>query len=185
MNEVKLINGSWVQTMSTILNEINIKLDDTEIADIIKRIDDRISDEEMLELLNRVVLIISNTQNDITLLRLQNNFLNERLSLLEMMIKQLVDKNNLIIVREIVIKEKSPYIEKKNKGIRLPYTQIERKVQNDETFVIDQTLTGGYMENMIELTDWGWRPINGIWLINGNRRKVISKDPEILKKYGL
>jgi hypothetical protein len=183
--EVKLINGSWVQTMSTILNEINIKLDDTEIADIIKRIDDTIADEEMLELLNRVVLIISNTQSDITLLRLQNNFLNERLSLLEKIIKEVKDKENFVVVREIVIKQGAPYIYKKSVGVRLPYTSIERKVESDETFVIDQTLVGGYMETVVELTDWGIKYLNGTWLINGNRRKLITNDIELLKKYGL
>lgn len=182
---MKLINGSWQQTISQYLSDINDKLNDTEIDDIIKRIDDRISDEEMLELLNRVVIIISNIQSDVTLLKLQNNFLNERLLLLENIIKEVKDKENFVVIREIVLKQGAPYIQKKSSGVRLPYTSIERKVESDETFVIDQTLTNGYMETVVELTDFGLKYLNGTWLINGNRRKLITNDIELLKKYGL
>lgn len=61
MNNFELINGSWQQTLATILYDIYQKLDDTEIDDIIRSIDDRISDEEILEvlavILNKVNLI--------------------------------------------------------------------------------------------------------------------------------
>lgn len=182
--EIKLINGSWSQTIATILNDINLKLNDTEIDDIIRRIDETIADEEMLEILNKVILIISNSQDDITLLKLQNNVLNQKLDILQSIVNELLQKR-MLVVREVVIREPAKLEYKKNTGVRLPYTQIERKVESDETFIIDQTLTSGYREQLVELEWWGYRYLNGWWLINGNKRKLVTDDPELLNKYGL
>lgn len=182
--EIKLINGSWVQTLATILNSINEQLQNTEIDDIIRRIDATIADEDILDLLNRVVLIISNTQSDISLLKLQNNVLNQKLDILQSIVNELLQKR-MLVVREVVIREPPKLEYKKNTGVRLPYTQIEKKIESDETFVIDQTLTSGYNEQVVELEWWGYRYLNGSWLINGNRRRLITEDMELLKKYGI
>ena len=74
MNNFELINGSWQQTLATILYDIYQKLDDTEIDDIIRRIDDRISDEEILDLLEIILNKITSLQTDNDEIR--NNIIN-------------------------------------------------------------------------------------------------------------
>lgn len=200
MNEVKLINGSWVQTMSTILNEINIKLDDTEIADIIKRIDDRISDEEMLEILGDILLklsslesdnieiknnildilklvsnIISNTSNlksDIDVIRVDNQFIKSNINDI---LKKL---NGISIVRQMTIKEYQPKSYIKMRKVYVP--PKKREVIIDETFMIDQSLEKGYVEGYkIQKYEgiYSFHP-QLYWLINGNRRRLIYKGKE-------
>ncbi len=215
MNEVKLINGSWVQTMSTILNEINIKLDDTEIADIIKRIDDRISDEEMLEILGDILLklsslesdnieiknnildilklvsnIISNTSNlksDIDVIRVDNNFIKSNINDI---LKRL---NGISIVRQMTIKEYQPKAYIKMRKVYVP--PKKREVIVDETFMIDQSLEKGYVEGYkIQKYEgiYSFHP-QLYWLINGNRRRLIYKGKEpitddikkIFESYGI
>ena len=215
MNEIKLINGSWAQTMSTILNEINIKLNDTEIDDIIRRIDDRISDEEMLEILGDILIklqtlesdnieiknnildilklvsnIISNTSNlksDIDVIRVDNNFIKSNINDI---LKRL---NGMSVVRQLTIKEYQPKPHIKMRKVYVP--PKKREVIVDETFMIDQSLSYGYIEG------YKLQKYEGIysfhpqlyWLINGNKRRLIYKGKEpitdeikkIFESYGI
>ena len=215
MNEVTLINGSWIQTMTTILNEINIKLDDTEIDDIIRRIDDRISDEEMLEILGDILLklsslesdnieiknnildilklvsnIISNTSNlksDIYVIKVDNNFIKSNINDI---LKRL---NGISVVRQLTIKEYQPKPYIKMRKVYVPPKKQEVIV--DETFMIDQSLEKGYVEGYkIQKYEgiYSFHP-QLYWLINGNRRRLIYKGKEpmtdeikkIFESYGI
>ena len=200
MNEVKLINGSWIQTMTTILNEINIKLDDTEIDDIIRRIDDTISDEETINILQEILIklsslqsdnieiknnildilklvsnIISNTSNlksDIDILRVDNNFIKSNINDI---LKRL---NGISVVRQLTIKEYQPKPHIKMRKVYVP--PKKREVIIDETFMIDQSLEKGYVEGY-KIQKWegiySFHP-QLYWLINGNKRRLIYKDKE-------
>lgn len=213
--ELKLINGSWQQTIAQYLSDINDKLNDTEIDDIIKRIDDRIADEEMLEILGDILLklsslesdnieiknniidilklvsnIISNTSNlksDIDVIRVDNNFIKSNINDI---LKRL---NGISIVRQMTIKEYEPKPYIKMRKVYVP--PKKREVIIDETFMIDQSLEKGYIES------YKLQKYEGIysfhtqiyWLINGNRRRLIYKGKEpitddikkIFESYGI
>jgi hypothetical protein len=169
---IELINGSWIQTIANILKSINEKLENEEIDNIIRRIDESISDEEILELLNLVFTILKKVDLDLSLL-------NERITVLE---NELLIRN-FIVIREVILNPKYPKINKKS-GIRLPYKEIT-KIEKETTFIIDQKVSTGYMEQVIELIPGGYKYLPGFWLIDGNRRKLISTDEYVLNKYGL
>ena len=212
---MKLINGSWQQTIAQYLSDINDKLNDTEIDDIIRRIDDRISDEEMLEILGDILIkleslesdnieiknnildilklvsnIISNTSNlksDIDIIRVDNNFIKSNINDI---LKRL---NGISIVRQMTIKEYQPKPHIKMRKVYVP--PKKREVIVDETFMIDQSLERGYVEGyklQKYVGIYSFHP-QLYWLINGNKRRLIYKGKEpitdeikkIFESYGI
>ncbi len=107
MNNFELINGSWQQTLASILYDIYQKLDDTEIDDIIRSIDDRISDEEILDLLGIIL-------NKINLLKTDSVDINNNIILLSSIVSNILlntmslktdnvnIKNNIVTLSGIV-----------------------------------------------------------------------------------
>lgn len=178
--EVKLINGSWIQTMTTILHEINEKLNDTEIDDIIRRIDDTIADEELIEITNEILIRISKIELDINSngFYLKNNIdiLHDDNKFIKTNINDIVKRlNELSIVRQLTIKEYVPKPHIKMRKVYVP--PKKREVIIDETFLIDQSLSWGYTEGYkLQKWEgiWSFHP-QLYWLINGNKRRLIYK----------
>jgi hypothetical protein len=198
--DLQLVNGSWQQTLATILNDIYQKLEDTEIDDIIRRIDDRISDEEMLDLLGTILNKITSLQTDnvdvknniITLSNIISNLLLGMLSIRTDVTKIMNRVNGLSVVNKVTIIEKPIVKERviKQRECRKPI-QPPKKVE-DITFVIDMELRQGHSDGYKIYLPYGYTYDSRFsWLISGNKRRLLhvgelSDDMiEIYKNYNI
>ena len=177
----ELINGSWQQTLATILYDIDQKLNDTEIGDIIKRIDDRISDEEILDLLGIILNKITSLQTDnidvkndiIILSNIISNILLNTISLRTDVTKIYNRVNSLSVVNKVVIIEKP--IEKirikRDKHCKV-YNNIE--VKENITFLIDMNIIEGHSEPYKIYIPGGYTYDSRLsWLVSGNKRRLL------------
>lgn len=179
-NEIELINGSWVQTFTSILNDINSKLNDTEIDDIIRNIDDKISDEEILSISNTIL-------NKLYLLENNNIDLSDKIDLI-------LDRvNSISFVKEIVHCKKPRLQAPRHKFVRIDRPKVEEKPVEETSYVIDMSLTCGYSEPYKVWLDssvftYDWRLT---WLVRGNKRRLLYKTEltddiiSIYKKLGI
>jgi hypothetical protein len=180
--ELQLVNGSWQQTLATILNDIYQKLEDTEIDDIIRRIDDRISDEEMLDLLGTILNKITSLQTDnvdvknniITLSNIISNVLLGMLSIRTDVTKIMNRVNGLSVVNKVTIIEKPIVKERviRQRESRKPIQQ-PKKVE-DITFLIDMELRQGHSDGYKIYLPYGYTYDSRFsWLISGNKRRLL------------
>lgn len=180
--EFQLINGSWQQTLATILYDIYQKLDDTEIDDIIRSIDDKISDEEILELLgiilNKITLI--ETDNDdiknniITLSNIISNILLNTISLKVDINKIMNRVNSLSVVNKVIVMQKQPIRERviRHRECKRPIEQ-PKKIE-DITFLIDMELRQGHSDGYKIYLPYGYTYDSRFsWLISGNKRRLM------------
>lgn len=200
MREVEVINGSWVQTIAYILYDIDNKLNDTTIEDIIRRIEERFTE-------------------DISFLKSDNNNIKENVNIVLDKLKELNDiksdndkikydvtsvmnrLNSISVVNQIVIKQPvtertrnfRPRTETPRQNIQLKQLEKEHNCKNNETFMMDMDLTSGYTEQYKIIIQEGvhtydWRLS---WLISGNKRKLLYKGEltedilSIYKKLGI
>jgi len=198
--ELQLINGSWQQTLATILNDIYQKLEDTEIDDIIRRIDDRISDEEMIDLLGIILNKITSLQTDnvevknniITLSNIISNVLLNMLSIKTDVTKIMNRVNSLSVVNKVTIIEKPIVKERviRHRECRRPI-EPPKKIE-DVTFLIDMELRQGHSDGYKIYLPYGYTYDSRFsWLISGNKRRLLhvgelSDDMvEIYKSYNI
>lgn len=177
----ELINGSWQQTLATILYDIDQKLNDTEISDIIKRIDDRISDEDILELLGIILNKLTSLQTDnidvksdiISLSNIISTILINTISLRTDISKISNRVNSLSIVNKVVVVEKP--IEKIRIKRERPckiYNNIE--IKENITFLIDMELIQGHSEPYKIYIPGGYTYDSRLsWLISGSKRRLL------------
>lgn len=206
MEHIELINGSWVQTFTNILNVINNKLNNTEIDDIIRSIDERISDEEILQLCSIILNKLSTLSNDSTNLYGLVNFILNKINSMSVVSDKILDRvNSLSVVNQIIVRK--PHCEERIHHYRkrcdikrhniIPKSIIEKELRDrcndNKTFIMDMELKQGYTKQYEIIIKEGvhtydWRLS---WLISGNKRRLLWRDTltsdiiEIYRKFGI
>lgn len=214
MNNIQLVNGSWSQTFAYILNEINQKLNDTEISDIIRKIDENVENDLLSLKLDssEIKSDLINILNDINNLKIDNNSIKSSLigvlsklngiedlksdnSIIITEISNVMNRlNSLSIVKEIRTNCKEP------KKERIPFYKkgvIHKNPNHIEVhsriYIMDMDLRQGYGEQYrIDLQPgvhtYDWRLS---WLISGDRRRLLWRGEltddilEIYRKLGI
>jgi hypothetical protein len=196
----ELINGSWQQTLATILYNIEVKLNDNEIGDIIRRIDATISDEEILELLGIVLQKITSLKtdnidikNDILLLSsVVSNILMNIISLKSDFSSVMNRVNSLSIVNKVTVVEKPIVKERfvRQRECRV-VTPPVKKIE-DVTFLMDMELRAGHSDGYKIYLPYGYTYDSRFsWLISGNKRRLLHVGEltddmlEIYKSYNI
>lgn len=83
--------------------------------------------------------------------------------------------DKMVIVKNVVLKEPCYYYPKSNKP-KFVSPAPKPQIIISEEFIIDQTITNGYLESIKIYTGYGWTfNIYGDWLISGVKRKLIPK----------
>ena len=177
----ELINGSWQQTLASILYDIYQKLDDTEIDDIIRSIDDKISDEEILELLGIILNKITSLKTDSVdiknnILLLSNVISNILLNVVSLRgdISRIMNRvNSLSVVNKITIIQKPITTDRV-----LRHRECSRPIEppkkiEDITFLIDMELRQGHSDAYKIYLPYGHTYDSRLsWLISGNKRRL-------------
>lgn len=191
---IEVINGSWQQTLATILNEVRLKLNDDEIDNIIKRIDDRISDEDIIELLGEVISKLTTLSTDnieikdtISLIfKVISGLLTNMVSLKKDIDSIITRLDSISIVHKTVIIQKPIETERiKRHNRKDDFIKI---IPEDITFIVDMNISNGYSQPYrIYLGDGIWTNHDRLsWLVSGNRRRLTytgNLTSDILKIY--
>lgn len=175
--QFELINGSWVQTFTSILYDIDQKLSDTEIDDIIRKIDENFeNDINSLKVDSNVVKYnLMRVIDEVNNIKYSNGIISEN-------VDKILDRvNALSIVKEIRHNGCKPKVEEKKvhyrkDPCRLPHRPLPKPIEKecDKVYVIDMFLRAGYSEQYKIYIEGGytydWRLS---WLISGNKRRLL------------
>ena len=193
METIELINGSWVQTFTKILYDINTKLNDDEINLIIKRIDERfVNDITSLQVDNTFiknnVVSILNRLNDFEKLKLDNNYIKDEIKLVLNRLNSLSIIKEVKVIKPVLVEKERKHFHRERQQIQEVKCQVEEKV-----YVMDMFLKSGHSEGYrIDVSPGAythdWRLS---WLISGDKRRLLhcveltDDILEIYKKYGI
>lgn len=84
--------------------------------------------------------------------------------------------DKMVIVKEVVLKQPSFNYPKSNKPKFVAPVPKPQVIVN-ENYVIDQTITSGYLDSIKIYTDYGYTTNQYVmWLIFGDKRKLVPKD---------